>query len=116
MKGTRIQQMFRQIVTLVFMVCRLWRQIPGGATAREDPAHNPRNGPFRPTPAGASVNHTLISEDNQACALWTENPIHHSRQKPTGIAHHAIGLMKGTLLCAISSLQINWQIFAPRLC
>ena len=51
MKGTRIQRMFRQIVTLVFMVCRLWRKIPGGATAREDPAQNPRNGPFRPTPA-----------------------------------------------------------------
>ena len=51
MKGARIQQMFRQVVTLVFMVCRLWRKIPGGATARENPAHNPRNGPFRPTPA-----------------------------------------------------------------
>ena len=55
MKGTRIQQMFRQVVTLVFMVCRLWRQIPGGATARENPAHNPRNGPFRPTPAASSA-------------------------------------------------------------
>ena len=52
MTGTRIQQLFRQIVTLVFMVCRLWRQIPGGATAREHPAPNPHNGPFRPTPAG----------------------------------------------------------------
>ena len=55
MKGTRIQQMFRQVVTLVFMVCRLWRPIPGGATAREHPAPNPRNGPFRPTPAASSA-------------------------------------------------------------
>ena len=55
MKGARIQRMFRQVVTLVFMVCRLWRQIPGGAIAREQPAPNPRNGPFRPTPAASSA-------------------------------------------------------------
>ena len=55
MKGTRIQQMFRQIVTLAFMVCRLWRQIPGGAIAKENPAHNPRKHPFRPTPAASSA-------------------------------------------------------------
>ena len=55
MKGTRIQQMFQQVVTLVFMVCRLWRQIPGGAIAREQPAPNPRNGPFRPTFAASSA-------------------------------------------------------------
>ena len=54
MKGTRIQRMSRQVVTLVFMVCRLWRQILGGATAREHPAPNPRNGPFRPTFAALS--------------------------------------------------------------
>ena len=47
--------MFRQVVTLVFMVCRLWRQIPGGAIAREQPAPNPRNDPFRPTPAASSA-------------------------------------------------------------
>ena len=52
MKGTAIQRMLQQIVTLVFMVCRLWRPIPGGATAREHPAPNPRNGPFRPAFAG----------------------------------------------------------------
>ena len=32
----------------------------------------------------------MIYEDNQACALWTENPIHHSCQKHIDIAHHAI--------------------------
>ena len=29
-------------------------------------------------------------EDNQACALWTKNPIHHARQKHIDICHHAI--------------------------
>ena len=33
---------------------------------------------------------TVIYEDNQACALWTQNPIHHSRQKHIDICHHAI--------------------------
>ena len=51
MNGTPIQQMSQQVVTLAFIVCRLWRPIPGGATAREQPASNPRNGPFRPTSA-----------------------------------------------------------------
>ena len=68
---------------------------------------------------GASVNPTLISGDNQACALWTENPIHHSRQKHIGTAHHAIhdwANERHIAACYISSLQINWQICPPRLC
>ena len=36
------------------MMCRLWSPIPGGTTAREQPASNPRNGPFRPTSAALS--------------------------------------------------------------
>ena len=55
MKGTAIQQMFQQVVTLVFIVCKLWRPIPGGATAKEQLASNPRNGPFRPTSSEAWV-------------------------------------------------------------
>ena len=71
MKGTRIQQMFQQVVTLAFMICRRWRQVPGGETARETPAHNPNYAPFRPTPAAssardspASISETLISENS----------------------------------------------------
>ena len=55
MKGAPMQQMFQQVVTLVFIVCRLWRPIPGGATAREQPASNPGNGPFRPTSSASSA-------------------------------------------------------------
>jgi hypothetical protein len=55
MKGAPIQQMFQQVVTLVFIVRRLWCPIPGGAAARDQPASNPRNGPFRPTSAASSA-------------------------------------------------------------
>ena len=33
MKGTAIQRMFQQVVTLAFMICRLWRQVLGGEAA-----------------------------------------------------------------------------------
>ena len=33
---------------------------------------------------------TVFLEDNQACALWSKNPIHHARQKHIDICHHAI--------------------------
>ena len=55
MKGAPIQQMFQQVVTLVFIVCRPWCPIPGGAAVRDQPTSNPRNGPFRPTSAGVRV-------------------------------------------------------------
>ena len=48
MNGATIQHLLQHVVILVSILCRL---IPGGATAREHPAPNPRNGPFRPTPA-----------------------------------------------------------------
>ena len=88
MKGTRIQQMFRQIVTLVFMVCRLWRKIPGGATAREDPAHNPRNGPFRPTPAALSS--TMFSGELAHKLTWTKRRLQLGRraQLRRRVHHH----------------------------
>ena len=35
-------------------MCRLWCPLPGGSTAREQLASNPRNGPFRPTSAALS--------------------------------------------------------------
>jgi hypothetical protein len=37
-----------------------------------------------------SMDPTRMFEDNQACALWTKNPIHHARQKHIDICHHAI--------------------------
>ena len=61
MNGATIQQLLQHVVILVSIVYRLWRPIPGGATAKGQLASNSRNGPFRPTPAASPARYSPTS-------------------------------------------------------
>ena len=71
LNGATIQQLLQHVVILVSIVCRLWRPIPGGATAKGQLASNPRNGPFRPTAAGESEVATVEAQGREEAQQGT---------------------------------------------